>query len=232
MQQILFTDLDHYKNFKNLAIFALKCGVDVFQRPLPPLHLQGRRITNHQRRVSTNMNSFHLFLLEFVAEKKVYPILSIIEQANNFAKISRFSVINIKDDLINRLLQQIIRYMQNLRILRLSGCVLDDVTVQIITENCPLLVHLDLKSCTMIGNSSIYNIMRNCKELRCLGIDSRHITSMAVRDLIKELPYLIAFGIGVLMTDNKLTESIEQVGIFARYTLNCIHDVLKDEMIN
>ena len=74
--------------------------------------------------------------------------------------------------------------------------------------------------------------MRNCKELRCLGIDSRHITSMAVRDLIKELPYLIAFGIGVLMTDNKLTESIEQVGIFAQYTLNCIHDVLKDEMIN
>ena len=88
MQQILFTDPDPYENYKNLAIFTLMCGVDAFQRPLPSLHLQDRRLLNHQRRVSTKMSPSHLFLLEFAAEKKVYPILSINEQANNFARIN------------------------------------------------------------------------------------------------------------------------------------------------
>jgi len=229
MQQILFTEPDPYKNFKNLAIFASKCGLDIEQLSTDVLHLRNRRYPRRQNktsRVNTGIRLSHLFALESVARGECYPTLTVTRENKEFAQTMELVIINICDDLVGRILQQITGRMQNLRILNLHGCTctLDDTTIQIITEKCPQLVHLDLGFCGMIHDTLIYNTMKNCKELRCFGVSSSHVTSMAIKDLVEELPYLTALGIGTLAKDRQLTDSIQQVGVDVRFTLECIGD--------
>ena len=69
------------------------------------------------------MSLSHLFALEFAVKKNVYPILTVAEQIERFAQINELTIINIFDNLVGRVLRQIVGYMQDLRILSLRGCI-------------------------------------------------------------------------------------------------------------
>ena len=165
-KEIIFCSSDPLVNLRDLAVFAHYCGICIQSDST-------RIITKHSRHRRRRVDTGTAPSLAIALAPIIHKLPNMMDVRQKYTFLSKFETIvitNVYDDLVNRMLWDILAYTSNLTTLVLRGCRIDDATIYIIANSCPNLAELDLRECSLITDAAISAVIIKCKKLKFVGV--------------------------------------------------------------